>query len=229
MSDAGDTWPPTPLEWPAHPLSDGVVALDPMTDEDVPRIVAGAADAAVQRWLPLPSPYTEASARQFLADQAAAADAGRGLNFAVRRAGSSQLCGSMGVSFPGRRGEGEIGYWISPDARREGLAAGGIRVLARWAIDQFGLYRVEMLVQPGNMASQRACRRAGATEEGVRRLGLVMTGHEANDAVVYSLTADDVGLDTPCPDEHGVASLRTRPSAADPACELEPLDKERPS
>lgn len=185
-------WPPAPLEWPAHALSDGVVALDPMIDEDVPRIVAGAADAEIQRWLPLPSPYTEASARQFLADQAAAAAAGQGLNFAVRRAGTPLLCGSMGIRFAGRPGEGEIGYWISPDARGEGLASRGIRVLARWAIDRFALQRVEMLVQPGNVASQRACCRAGATEEGVRRRGLLMEGHEPCDAVVYSLTPDDV-------------------------------------
>lgn len=193
MSDPDETWPPAPLRWPEPALSDGVVALDPMTDEDVPRIVAGAADVEVQRWLPLPAPYTDVSARQFLADQAAAAAAGRGLNFAVRRAGSPQLCGSMGVSFPARRGEGEIGYWISPDARGEGLASRGILVLARWAIDHFALQRVEMLVQPGNVASQRACRRAGATEEGVRRHGLLMEGHEPCDAMVYSLTPDDVG------------------------------------
>lgn len=212
MSDPGGTWPPAPLRWPEPALSDGVVALDPMTDEDVPRIVAGAADTAVQRWLPLPSPYTEASARQFLADQAAEAATGHGLTFAVRRAGSPQLCGSMTISFPARRGEGEIGYWISPDARREGLASRGIRVLARWAIDHVGLHRVEMLVQPGNVASQRACCRAGATEEGVRRHGLVMAGQGACHVVVYSLTPDDVGLtptNTPCPDEHGVGSLRT--------------------
>lgn len=192
MSDAVDTWPPAPLQWPDHALSDGVVALDPMTDEDLPRIVAGAADAEIQRWLPLPSPYTDASARQFLADQAAAAAAGRGLNFAVRRAGSPQLCGSMGISLSTRCGEGEIGYWISPDARGEGLASRGIRVLARWAIDHFALQRVEMLVQPGNVASQRACSRAGAVEEGVRRRGLLMEGRDPSDAIVYSLTPDDV-------------------------------------
>lgn len=193
MSDASDTWPPAPLEWPAHALSDGVVALDPMTDEDLPRIVAGATDAEIQRWLPLPSPDTEARARQFLADQAAAAAAGQGLNFAIRRAGSPQLCGSMGISLSGRRSEGEIGYWISPDARGEGLASRGIRVLARWAVDHFALQRVEMLVQAGNVASQRACTQAGATEEGVRRHGLLMEGHDPSDAIVYSLTPDDVG------------------------------------
>lgn len=193
MSDGGEPWPPAPLHWPEHALSDGVVALDPMTDEDVPRIVAAAADPEVQRWLPLPSPYTEASARQFVIDQAAAAADGQGLNFAVRRAGSPQLCGSMGISFPARRGEGEIGYWISPDARGEGLAPCGIRVLARWAFGHFELHRVEMLVQPSNVASQRACYRAGATEEGVRRHGLVMAGHGLCDAVVYSLTRDDLG------------------------------------
>lgn len=191
VSDRAGSWPPKPLAWPLEPLSDGEVALDPMTEEDVPRILAGAGDPATQRWLALPSPYTEAMARQFLADVGDAASAGTMLNFAVRRAGQAPLCGSMGVRFEGRRDEGEIGYWISPDARGEGLASAGIRVLARWAIPEFGLRRVEMLVQPRNRASCRACERAGATFEGVRRRGLDLDDRDVADVAVYSLIADD--------------------------------------
>lgn len=185
-------WPPAPLRWPAEPISDGFVALDPMTDDDVPRLVAGASDPQAQRWLPLPWPYTEETARGFLADQAEAAAAGHELAFAVRRAGQPSLCGSMGLRLPGRHGEGELGYWISPDARGEGLAAAGMRVLARWAIADLALHRVEILVQPGNTASQRACERAGAVAEGVRRRGLALEGQPVADALVYSLVADDV-------------------------------------
>lgn len=183
---------PGPLWWPDDPISDGVVALDPMTEEDVPRLTAGASDPQTQRWLPLPWPYTEATARGFLADQAEAATAGRELAFAVRRAGQPELCGSMGLRLVGRHGEGEIGYWISPDARGQGLAAAGVRVLARWAIAELALHRVEMLVQPGNTASQRACQRAGAVAEGRRRCGLALEGQAVTDALVYSLVADDV-------------------------------------
>lgn len=166
LSDSSDRWPAAPLEWLAEPLSNGVVALDPMGEDDLPRIVAGASDPEVQRWLPLPAPYTEETARRFLADQAAAAASGRGLTFAVRRAGRPELCGSVTVTFDGRRGEGEIGYWLTPDARGEGLAARGVRVLARWAIPTFELERVEMLVQPGNVASQRACCQRGRDRGG---------------------------------------------------------------
>lgn len=195
VSDQDRRWPPAPLAWPTDPLSDGVVALDPMTDEDVPRIVAGARDAETQRWLSLPAPYGEEAAREFLADVEDAAMAGTTLTFAVRRAGRADLCGSMGLRLEGRHGEGEIGYWICPDARGEGLASAGVRVLARWAIPMFALRRVEMLVHPDNTASRRTCERAGATYEGVRRRGLALEGRGTVDAAVYSLVADD--LDSP--------------------------------
>lgn len=191
-SDALPPWPPAPLRWPADALSDGFVSLDAMTEADVPRLATGASDPQAQRWLPLPWPYTEHTARGFLVDQAEAAAAGRELILAVRRAGRPELCGSMGLRLVGRRGEGEIGYWISPDARGEGLAGAGIRVLARWAVPTLGLQRVEMLVQPGNTASQRACERAGAVAEGVRRCGLALEGQPVADALVYSLVAGDV-------------------------------------
>ncbi len=193
MSDAEPpAWPPSPLTWPAEPLSDGVVDLDRLTDDDVPRLVVGAGDSETARWIPVPHPYTARDAREFLALVEEAAQEGRMLAFGLRRAGQAPLCGAVALHLEGRVGEAEIGFWVAPDARGEGLAPRGVRLVARHAISALGCHRLELLTHPDNTASQRACERAGALREGVRRAGIARDDREPLDAVVYSLLPGDL-------------------------------------
>jgi RimJ/RimL family protein N-acetyltransferase len=185
-------WPPAPLHWPSEPLTDGVVVLDRMGEQDVEAIAVAGSDAEVVRWLPVPVPYTLADAREFLDVQRRAADAGELLNLAVRRVGASALAGSIGASFPGRRGECEIGYWVTPAARGEGLAARAVRVLARHVVTTLPVHRVELLVDPRNLASQRVCAAAGCTAEGLRRAAArTPRGEGWEPMLVYSLLPAD--------------------------------------
>jgi hypothetical protein len=48
-------------------LSDGDILLRPFTEDDVPAIVAACQDPEIPRWTRVPSPYTEADARAFVA------------------------------------------------------------------------------------------------------------------------------------------------------------------
>src|SRR5687768_4100049 len=114
MSD--QPWPP-PMEWPAAPLTDGVVLLDRMTESDADRIVFGCTDPDCQRWLPLPSPYGEVEALTFIRSREQAAGSGDELTFAVRGADDGILAGAIGLGLRGRRHEAEVGYWTAPDRR----------------------------------------------------------------------------------------------------------------
>ena len=187
-------WPPSPLTWPDEPLTDAVVDLDRPTTDDVDRLVLGAGDPETARWIPVPHPYTEADAREFLALVEESAQEGRMLTFALRRTGQAPLCGSVGLHLESRFGEGEIGFWIAPDARGEGLAWRGVRLVARYAVSALGCHRLELLTHPENTASQAVCERAGALREGVRRAGILREDHGPFDAVVYSLLPEDLGV-----------------------------------
>jgi RimJ/RimL family protein N-acetyltransferase len=189
-----DDWPPRPLRWPERGLSDAVVTLDRMSQADVPAIVA-AIDEEILRWLPLPAPYTTDDAVAFLGWQAEMAERGLTLNFAVRSAPGGPLLGSMGLHFRSGPGVGEIGYWIAPSARRQGLATAGIRLIAAFAFTAYGPRRVELLVQPGNVYSRRAALRAGATYEGIRRAGIDDRGDPRDAAVFSFLPTDGAVLD----------------------------------
>ena len=181
-------WPPAPLRWPEHPLSDGTISLDRMTIGDVPAVVA-AIDDEILRWLPLPSPYREADAVTFLGWQASEAQQGTHLNFAVRTEGD--FAGCAGLSFRGGPGVAEVGYWVGAGMRGRGIAARATRLLAAYAFTTFQPRRVELLIQPENVVSCRAAEMAGAVAEGIRRAGIEQRGG-VHDALVYSLLPGDV-------------------------------------
>ena len=65
-------------------------------------------------------------------------------------------------------GQGEIGYWLFPQARGRGVATRAARFLAEHAFE-LGLERVEARVFTGNPESERVLERAGFTREGVVR------------------------------------------------------------
>jgi RimJ/RimL family protein N-acetyltransferase len=187
-----DHWPPRPLRWPERPLADGAVALDRMTQADVPAIVT-AIDDEILRWLPLPAPYTTDDAVAFLGWQAEMAEQGATLNFALRSQPGGPLLGSIGLHFRGGPGVAEIGYWIAAAARGRRLAAAGTRLLAAFAFATYRPRRVELLIQLGNLPSRRAAERAGATYEGIRRAGLEIRGTPL-DAAVYAFLPGDEAI-----------------------------------
>ena len=184
-----DTPWPVPLHWPAEPLTDGVVLLDRLTLDDVPRVVLGCTDEASQRWLPLPKPYGEAEASSFIESRETAAQAGNELTFAVRGAADGVLSGAMGLSQRGYRYEADIGYWTAPDRRGRGWTARAVRLVARYALSTMPLRRVEVLASVDNRHSQGVASGAGATYEGVRRRG--MPTPDEGDAAVFSLIRAD--------------------------------------
>ena len=64
--------------------------------------------------------------------------------------------------------------------------------MARWAVTDAGLARVEALVEPDNIASQRVLEKAGFRREGLLRSYLVFDRQRA-DAFIYSLLPSDFG------------------------------------
>lgn len=189
-------WPPGPLRWPADALTDGVVVLDRPRGPDAPLIARACQDPLSARWLPLPSPYTERHAHDFIASRQQAAEDGEALTFAVRDLprdviGPRDLIGMVSLQVARcRDGEAEIGYWTAPWARGRGVAARAVRLVARYGFGYLDLPRIEILVAVGNDASWRAARKAGVIEEGIRRAGLEHDGGR-RDAWVGVLLPDD--------------------------------------
>lgn len=158
---------------------------------DVPRVVAACTDEETLRWLPLPSPYGPVEAISFIETRSPTVlREGTGLISAIDVGGElAGMVDLMDVNW--REQTVEIGYWISPDRRGRGLAGRATRLLARWALQEQDLERVEIRAATGNIASQRAALAAGFEPEGVLRSAGTTPGGRV-DLVVFGLTRGDL-------------------------------------
>lgn len=78
-----------------------------------------------------------------------------------------QVLGEVGVVVADRaRGWGELGWWLFPEARGRGIAAGAVELLARHLLAETTLRRLFARIPADNSASQRVAERAGMTEVG---------------------------------------------------------------
>ncbi len=144
------------------------VLLRPFRDGDAAAVAAGCADEVTQRFLPdLPGPYTVDDARWWISEGAPAGVAAGGWSYGLADPGTDQIIGGAGVQRTGTR-TGEIGYWVTPEARGRGVATEATRLLAAHAFAE-GLHRLELRTHPENVASQRVAIGAGFTREGVAR------------------------------------------------------------
>jgi RimJ/RimL family protein N-acetyltransferase/nitrite reductase/ring-hydroxylating ferredoxin subunit len=181
------------LSPPNPPLSDGVVVLRPFRAEDAPAITVACQDSEIQRWVPMiPVPYSEADARRFILLTLQAWHDGTGYEFAIADPATDEYLGSIGIHLGPSPRRHAVGYIVSPQARRRGFATRALRLIARWAFEQLDIERLALWTLPGNLASQAVAEKAGFRFEGLARNWEVDRDERPIDAVMYSMTPEDL-------------------------------------
>lgn len=170
-------------------LRDGELLLRRPVRADVAAIAAACQDPELSRFVPgFPSPYSPADARRWLGFVADGWRTRERLAFLIVHAESRRLYGAIEV----RLGEiGSIGYWVAAEARRRGIATRALKLLARWAVTEGGVERLELTTHPDNVASQRVAETAGFTREGVLRARTRFKDGR-RDSVIFSLLPGDL-------------------------------------
>lgn len=80
-----------------------------------------------------------------------------------------------------------LGYWIRSSAERLGYASEATLGLAKFAMEQCGIKRLEIIMATHNVASRTVAEKSGAHYEGTLKNRLEIHG-ELHDAYLYSLT-----------------------------------------
>jgi RimJ/RimL family protein N-acetyltransferase len=182
------------LNPPDPPLEDGVVTLRGWRTSDAPDITRMFADREALEWTRAPDPYREGDARQWLASLPAQMRRGDALPLAITDARDGSLLGSIELRVQAD-GRAEFGYMLAAWARGRGVGTRALRLVARYAFDVLHLERLEVLVQPGNEASQALAARVGFEREGVLRAHSVVRG-ERRDMVMMSLLRGELREET---------------------------------
>jgi len=154
---------------------------------DVPAIVAACNDPETARWTTVPSPYSAADARAWIARCTTAWSDGAAPLAVVERA-SGEVAAAITLWLHGRIGE--LGYWAAPEYRGRGYVPGAVRLLCTWAFDELELPRMQLGTFPGNDASERVAEKCGFTREGVLRAWMEQRG-ERRDTTMWSLLPGD--------------------------------------
>lgn len=84
----------------------------------------------------------------------------------------------------------ELGYVVAPAARGRGVATEALRQLTRWAFDEAGMVRLELMISVDNAASKRVAERCGYSREGVLR-SLHVKQDVREDTEIWSRLATD--------------------------------------
>ncbi|MFC4011033.1 GNAT family N-acetyltransferase [Nonomuraea purpurea] len=93
--------------------------------------------------------------------------AGVGHAFAVTL--DDVVVGNVAVVGIDAHDNGWVSYWVVPEARGRGVAVAATELLARWAFEERGLFRLELGHRTNNRASCRVATKAGFLPEGIER------------------------------------------------------------
>jgi RimJ/RimL family protein N-acetyltransferase len=144
-------------------LSDGIVTVRPVAPADADAIFAACQDRELHRWLlVLPYPYRRADAVEFIERSLTREASGEGYDFVAIVEG--RIAGALSVF------GAEIGYWTVREARGRGIATRAVILVRDWAHEALGHDRIELLIHPDNVASQRVAVKAGFSDTGERRV-----------------------------------------------------------
>ncbi len=196
----GDAWigtlladePRTPsTRWLAPTtLENETVRLRALSETDVPRIVEACTDERTQHWLgQLPSPYTEADAREWLELNTDGEATGKKVTWAIADPVTDLLLGVINI-FDISSADAEIGYWAHPDARGRGVMRAAMRLATRHAFNAIGVGRVRAYAALDNTASRHVIASAGFTQTGIERLGTRLRTGMA-DMALYDVLAEE--------------------------------------
>jgi len=156
---------------------------------DIERIVEQSRDAAAQRYVPLPNPYTENDAREFLAGFVEKGWVnGNRFEFAIDEVvdGVALFAGNVGV-WPRSDGRFEVGFILHPQARGRGIMTRAVRTILDWVFTEKDAQVVLWCADASNEHSRAVARRIGFSEQVVLPNWLFVAG-EYQDCAEATLT-----------------------------------------
>ncbi|WAZ22401.1 GNAT family N-acetyltransferase [Streptomyces cinnabarinus] len=155
---------------------------DPESEADVEAWLRGRTDPEFARWnTPLNFTTDADSAREQIRASARSAAEGTAAPYCVADAATGRPLGHLGVNVISRvMNTARVGYWVLPEERGRGIATRALTLVARWALTDLGLHRLELDHAVGHDSSCRIAERCGFPYEGTLRGAMWEAGrHDA--------------------------------------------------
>ena len=176
------------------PISTERLSLRPLRPGDAEAIHRLVNDWEVVRMLSqLPFPYPRDLADKWIASTLEQMERGSGYHLAItgQEDGQEMLIGCIGLRLDLAPRVGHLGYWIGRRFWRVGVASEAATRLARWALANLDIDRLEAHVAVDNPASSAVLRRAGFREVGSGEEPFLARGG-MHPVVRFAATRDDL-------------------------------------
>ncbi len=198
----------TPI--PFAPLATERLTLRPLRAGDAAELHRLLNDWQVCRSLArVPYPYAREAADGWIASAAAELAAGTAYHLAItgHEAGEEMLVGGVGLRLDRGRASASLGYWVGRRFWGHGVAAEAAGRLARWALANLDLDRIEASVAADNPASAAVLRRIGLRHVGEGTEEFLALGGE-HPVLRFAATREDLfGHPEPAPGTGGAKPL----------------------
>jgi ribosomal-protein-serine acetyltransferase len=114
--------------------------------------------------------------------------------FQIIDTGTNQVVGGVFLNHVLRQYQmANLGYWVRTSRTGSGIATEAARQVARYAFEQLGFQRLEIVVDIGNTPSLKIAQKLGAVREGLLRNRGYVHG-TPHDAFMHSLIPSDFGI-----------------------------------
>ncbi|HVU77388.1 MAG TPA: GNAT family protein [Gaiellaceae bacterium] len=173
---------------PPATLSDGVVVLRELREDDRAVVLSTMRDPLVAEWLNMPRAPSGRDFDALLRVSRNGRVSGDRFDYAVTEAGVDVSLGAV-IASRRARDNYELAYLASAEGRGRGLMTRATRLLCDWLFGE-GVGRLEIRTHPDNLPSQRLAERCGFVREGRERRSIWLHGRR-EDALVWSLLPDD--------------------------------------
>ena len=169
-------------------LTDGVVVLRELREDDRAVVLSTMGDDLVHTWLNMPARPRDADFDALLRAVREGRTTGDRIDYAVTEAGLDIALGAV-IASRRARDNYEVAYLAGAAGRGRGLMTRSVRLLCEWLF-RAGVGRLELRTHPDNEPSQRLAERVGFQREGIERKSIWLHGRR-QDALVWSLLPDD--------------------------------------
>ncbi len=175
-------------------LTDDAIILRPFQPADAKPFHASVCESldALIPWMSWAHPnYSESDAEEYIRLVRRNWDAGTQYVFAVTDARDHAIVGAVSLSHihPVYR-FCNLGYWIRASRHGNGYAGRAARLAAKFAFEQAGLVRAEIVIAVGNEASLKVAEKIGARREGILRNRIIVR-EKVYDGVMFSFVPAD--------------------------------------
>jgi RimJ/RimL family protein N-acetyltransferase len=177
---------------PDPPLADDTIRLEPVTQAHHAAMLALTRDGDVRRFTRIPvHGVDDAFVTAWIGRYERGWDDGSRVAFAIVDAAGGEFLGFVSaVELDLDARQAELGYMTLPAARGRGAATRALALLSRWCLDELGLERLELRIDPANAGSIRVAERTGYRLEGTLR-NVHVKDDVRGDVGVWSLLPTD--------------------------------------